>query len=41
MLKTKCAIYAQGCRKRNRIAEADRYEQLPGQYEKSMSGGFD
>ena len=41
MLKIKCAIYAQGCRKRNRIAEADRYEQLPGQYEKSMSGGFD
>jgi hypothetical protein len=40
MLKTKCAIYAQGCRKRNRIAEADRYGQLAGRYEKPMPGGF-
>lgn len=28
MLTTKCAIYAKGCRKRGRIAEAIRYEQL-------------
>ncbi len=33
MLTTKCAIYAQGCRKRGRIAEAMRYEQLAGRYE--------
>ncbi len=32
MLTTKCAIYAQGCRKRGRIAEAMRYEQLAGRY---------
>jgi glycosyltransferase involved in cell wall biosynthesis len=35
MLKTKCAIYAQGCRKRDRIAEADHYGQLAGRYEQS------
>ncbi|BBO91457.1 glycosyltransferase family 2 protein [Desulfosarcina ovata] len=28
MLKNKCAIYAQGCRKRGRIAEAGEYEKL-------------
>jgi glycosyltransferase involved in cell wall biosynthesis len=33
MLVTKCAIYAQGCRKRGRIKEAKWYEQLPGRYE--------
>jgi glycosyltransferase involved in cell wall biosynthesis len=33
MLTTKCAIYAQGCRKRDRIEEAKRYEQLAGRYE--------
>jgi glycosyltransferase involved in cell wall biosynthesis len=33
MLVAKCAIYAQGCRKRGRIAEAKRYAQLAGRYE--------
>ena len=33
MLTTKCAIYAKGCRKRGRIEEAERYEQLAGRYE--------
>jgi glycosyltransferase involved in cell wall biosynthesis len=28
MLKTKCAIYVKGCRKRGRLAEADRYDHL-------------
>ena len=32
MLQTKCAIYAQGCRKRGRIAEANHYERLPEDY---------
>lgn len=32
MLQTKCAIYAQGCRKRGRIAEAKYYERLPEDY---------
>lgn len=32
MLTTKCAIYAQGCRKRGRVAEAEQYEQLPATY---------
>lgn len=40
MLKTKCAIYAQGCRKRNRMAEAHHYGQLAGRYEESMPDGF-
>ena len=31
-LKTKCAIYAKGCRKRNRIKDADYYETLPDKY---------
>jgi len=34
MLVTKCAIYAQGCRKRGRVAEAETYEKLAGSYEK-------
>ena len=34
MLKTKCAIYAQGCRKRNRQKEADKYTQLATQFER-------
>lgn len=38
MLKTKCAIYAQGCRKRGRIAEAQRYAELAGKYEGNGSG---
>ena len=33
MLTTKCAIYAQGCRKRGRAAEAEKYELLPEKYE--------
>ncbi len=32
MLTTKCAIYAQGCRKRGRIEEAEQYEQVAGRY---------
>ena len=32
MLKTKCTIYAQGCRKRGRIAEAQHYEALAARY---------
>ncbi len=28
VLKQKCRVYAAGCRKRGRRAEADRYEQL-------------
>ncbi len=34
MLTTKCDIYAQGCRKRGRIEEAEWYEQLTGRYQK-------
>jgi glycosyltransferase involved in cell wall biosynthesis len=34
MLVTKCAIYAQGCRKRGRVAEAEAHERLAGRYEK-------
>ena len=34
MLVTKCAIYAQGCRKRGRVGEAQQYEQLAGRYQK-------
>lgn len=33
MLKTKCAIYAQGCRKRGRAEDALYYDQLAGRYE--------
>jgi glycosyltransferase involved in cell wall biosynthesis len=33
MLKTKCAIYAQGCRKRGRAEDALYYEQLAVRYE--------
>ncbi|WP_372682774.1 glycosyltransferase [Desulfosarcina sp.] len=33
MLATKCTIYAQGCRKRGRLDEAQRYEQVAGRYE--------
>jgi glycosyltransferase involved in cell wall biosynthesis len=32
VLGTKCTIYAKGCRKRGRTAEARHYEQLPGRY---------
>ena len=32
MLKTKCAIYAQGCRKRNRQDDADHYERIAARY---------
>lgn len=32
MLTTKCAIYAQGCRKRGRLEKAERYEQLARRY---------
>lgn len=38
MLKNKCVIYAQGCRKRGRMKEAGRYEQLAGRYEKGSRG---
>jgi glycosyltransferase involved in cell wall biosynthesis len=34
MLTTKCAIYAQGCRKRGRTGEATRYEQMVAKYQK-------
>ncbi len=34
MLKTKCAIYAQGSRKRGRAEEAMRYEQMAASYQK-------
>ena len=34
MLTTKCDIYAQGCRKRGRVEEAEAYEKLAGRYEK-------
>jgi len=34
MLKTKCSIYAQGCRKRGRIEKAEYYERLAGMYRK-------
>jgi glycosyltransferase involved in cell wall biosynthesis len=37
MLKTKCEIYAQGCRKRGRMEEARRYENLPGKFTSSLS----
>ena len=33
MLKTKCTIYVHGCRKRGRIEEAERYEQMAGRYQ--------
>ena len=33
MLKTKCAIYAQGCRKRGKTEDALYYEQLAARYE--------
>ena len=33
VLARKCAIYAAGCRKRGRIAEAAYYDQLPGQWQ--------
>jgi glycosyltransferase involved in cell wall biosynthesis len=33
MLKTKCTIYAQGCRKRNRVTEALQVEAVAGKYE--------
>ena len=33
MLAATCAIYAKGCRKRGRIDEAQRYEQVAGRYE--------
>jgi len=36
MLKTKCAIYAQGCRKRGKMGEAERYEQMAGRYQKRL-----
>ncbi len=32
MLRNKCAIYAQGCRKRGRIDDAEYYAQLPEKY---------
>jgi GT2 family glycosyltransferase len=32
MLKTKCAIYAQGCRKRHRLDDADHYERIAARY---------
>ena len=32
MLTTKCAIYAKGCRRRGRVEEARRYEQIAGRY---------
>jgi glycosyltransferase involved in cell wall biosynthesis len=34
MLKKKCAIYAQGCRKRNRLGDASRYERMAARYAK-------
>ena len=34
MLKTKCAIYAQGCRKRGRLEEAEHYEHWARRYER-------
>jgi len=36
MLKTKCTIYAQGCRKRDRVTEARHYEALAGRYEQGV-----
>ena len=33
MLSAKCAIYAKGCRRRGRVAEAEKYELLPEKYE--------
>ncbi len=33
MLTSKCSIYAQGCRKRGRIDDAEHYDQLAGRYE--------
>lgn len=38
MLATKCTIYAQGCRKRGRMEDAKRYEQLARRYEKGSMG---
>ncbi|WP_319407573.1 glycosyltransferase family A protein [uncultured Desulfosarcina sp.] len=41
MLKNKCTIYAQGCRKRGRMEEAAHFEQLGERYEKGSRGrGF-
>lgn len=37
MLKTKCGIYAQGCRKRERTAEAERYERLAKRFEEEVN----
>jgi len=39
MLKTKSAIYAQGCRKRGKAEEARKYEQLVAKYENGHSSG--
>ncbi|MFO7964141.1 MAG: glycosyltransferase [Desulfobacterales bacterium] len=39
MLKKKCSIYAQGCRKRGRMEEADAFDHLPMQYEFGRSNG--
>lgn len=36
MLKTKCAIYAQGCQKRGRTAEARHYVTLAGKYDQRI-----
>ncbi|MFO7713200.1 glycosyltransferase family 2 protein [Desulfosarcina sp.] len=38
MLETKCAIYAQGCRKRGRLADADHYGGLAEKYHKGTKG---
>jgi len=35
MLKDKCTIYAQGCRRRGRMEEARRYEQMAGWHQKN------
>ena len=37
MLKTKCGIYAQGCRKRERTAEAERYERLANRFAEEVN----
>ncbi len=37
MLKNKCTIYAQGCRKRGRMEEAAHYEQLGGKRQSAIS----
>lgn len=38
ILDQKCTIFANGCRKRGRMAEADWYAQLPGKYAPLHSG---